>query len=218
MRIYCVLSSRVLNPMFPWKTLCLGAVLVLVTSLGMGCSSQAPEASYKQKVLQHRMQRDMNLRDKNSVLSPAARKQFKGLHYFPVDSTYRFRVPLERTASPETVRMRQSTGGMVTKAKVGSVTIPFPQGRAQLSVFRVSGQEDLWIPFADSTNRTSTYPAGRYVDAEVLDDSLVLIDFNMAYNPSCDYNPRYTCPFPPRDNRIAFGVPAGEKRSGLHSY
>ena len=207
-----------MKPMPHGVTLRVGLVLMLAGILGAGCSSNAPQATYKQEILQHRMKRDMNLRDKNSVLAPSYRDQFKGLHYFPVDSTYRYRVPLERAASSDTVRMPESTGGTVTKVKLGSVEIPFPQGRATLSVFRVKGEEDLWIPFADSTNRTTTYPAGRYVDAEVLNDSLLLIDFNKAYNPSCDYNPQYACPFPPPENRIAFGVPAGEKRSGLHSY
>jgi uncharacterized protein len=194
-----------------------GLVLVLAGWLA-ACGAEPKPATYKQEILQHRMQRDMNLRDKNSVLAPSLRDAFKGLHYFPVDSSYRFQVSLERAASPDTVRMRESTGGMVAQAKIGAVELTFPDGRSTtLSVFRLSGQEDLWIPFKDSTNRSTTYPAGRYLDAEIVDDSL-LVDFNKAYNPACDYNPQYACPFPPPENRIAFAVPAGEQRSNLHAY
>ena len=68
-----------------------GLVLVLAGWLA-ACGAEPKPATYKQEILQHRMQRDMNLRDKNSVLAPSLRDAFKGLHYFPVDSSYRFQV------------------------------------------------------------------------------------------------------------------------------
>lgn len=190
----------------------------LVGNLLAGCASPSQAPTYERQILQHRIEREMSLREENSVLPPTVRGQFKGLNYYPVDSTYRYTVPLERAQAPDTVWMIESTGGTAPKVRVGHVSIPLPQDTARLTVFRVEGQEDLWIPFADTTNRTTTYPAGRYVDATVRSDSLLLIDFNKAYNPTCDYNPSYACPLPPEENRIATGVPVGEKRSRLHAY
>jgi uncharacterized protein (DUF1684 family) len=37
-----------------------------------------------------------------------------------------------------------------------------------------------------------------------------VLDFNFAYNPSCAYNPRWTCPLPPRQSRLPLAVTAGE--------
>lgn len=197
----------------------LWSVLVLLIGGWLaGCASQSQPPSYERQVLQHRIEREMSLREDNSVLPRSVRERFKGLNHYPVDSTYRYVVPLERTARPDTVWMPESTGGMSAKVRVGHVDIPFPQDTARLSVFRIKGQEALWIPFADSTNRSTTYPAGRYVDATVESDSLLVVDFNKAYNPACDYNPDYACPLPPPSNRIAFGVPAGEQRANLHPY
>ena len=40
-------------------------------------------------------------------------------------------------------------------------------------------------------------------------DRLVL-DFNLAYNPSCAYDPRWVCPLAPPANRLPVPVRAGE--------
>jgi uncharacterized protein (DUF1684 family) len=38
-----------------------------------------------------------------------------------------------------------------------------------------------------------------------------VLDFNYAYNPSCAYDPRWSCPLAPPENRLAVPVPAGER-------
>jgi uncharacterized protein (DUF1684 family) len=40
----------------------------------------------------------------------------------------------------------------------------------------------------------------------------VLIDFNRAYNPFCQFNEKYTCPFAPEENWFDIVIRAGEKR------
>jgi uncharacterized protein (DUF1684 family) len=37
------------------------------------------------------------------------------------------------------------------------------------------------------------------------------LDFNRAYNPYCAYNENYSCPIPPRENRLPIAITAGEK-------
>ncbi len=39
-----------------------------------------------------------------------------------------------------------------------------------------------------------------------------LVDFNLAYNPYCAYNEYWTCPIPPKENRLSVPIRAGEKR------
>lgn len=39
----------------------------------------------------------------------------------------------------------------------------------------------------------------------------VVLDFNMAHNPPCAFNPYTTCPLPPEQNRLRVRIPAGEK-------
>jgi len=81
----------------------------------------------------------------------------------------------------------------------------------------------LFLPFADATSGDETYGAGRYLldtvkgaDLGQYDGRLVL-DFNFAYQPSCAYDPRWTCPLAPPANRLSVAVRAGERIQMLPS-
>ena len=88
----------------------------------------------------------------------------------------------------------------------------------ELDLFWLEGYGGgLYLPFADATSGTETYGAGRYLldtvkgaDLGMEGDRLVL-DFNLAYNPSCAYDPRWLCPLAPPANRLAVAVRAGER-------
>lgn len=190
------------------------SALLLAGTLA-GCGSDASAPAYRQEVIQERVQRDMQMREKNSVVPPRRRDAFRGLDYYAVDTTYRHVVPLERRARPDTVMMAQSTGGMDTQVRIGRVTVPMPSGARTLAVFRGASDDPrgrLWIPFADATNEDSTYSGGRYVDLRSAPGDSVEVDFNRAYNPTCAYNPEFACPLPPPQNQLEVPVPAGEKR------
>src|SRR4030095_5370224 len=57
------------------------------------------------------------------------------------------------------------------------------------------GRVRLFLPFADQTNGTETYAAGRYLDLDRTGTGLYDLDFNRAYHPYCYYNPTYDCPY-----------------------
>ena len=67
------------------------------------------------------------------------------------------------------------------------------------------------MPFGDLTNGAETYPGGRYLELERTATGIYDLDFNRAFHPFCYYNPVYDCPYPPRENRLAVPVRAGEK-------
>lgn len=193
-----------------------GMVVLAGMMLLVACGEKREgSSSYKQAVMQNRVQRDMQMREKESVIPPRRRDAFRGLDYYPVDPAYRYAVPLDRFASPDTVMMAESTGGVRPQQQIGTVTVPLPAGPTELLVFR--GESDdprgrRWIPFADSTNGYATYKGGRYVDLEPAGQDSVVVDFNRAYNPTCAYNPDFACPLPPPENRLSGPVPAGERR------
>lgn len=206
-------------PMREMRHALLGMLLLAVLA-GIGCEAGSEEPTYRQAILQHRMELDMDMRERGSVLPSDMRDEFKGLDYFDVDSTYRFEAPFSELSTPDTMMMPVSTGGAAPQVKVGYVAVPFPEGEAQLAVFRgapESGRQRYWIPFADETNGSETYKAGRYVDVELGEDGRAVVDFNRAYNPTCAYNPDYVCPLPPSENRLALNVRAGEKKPMLHA-
>ena len=72
-------------------------------------------------------------------------------------------------------------------------------------------RNSLFVPFRDLTTGTETYVAGRYLDLSRNATGLYEVDFNIAYNPYCYYNPTYDCPYPPRSNRLQVPIRAGEK-------
>jgi uncharacterized protein (DUF1684 family) len=74
----------------------------------------------------------------------------------------------------------------------------------------------IYLSFRDATSGSTTYGGGRYLldtvkgaDLGVEGDRLIL-DFNFAYNPSCAYDPQWSCPLPPPANRLTFEIPVGE--------
>jgi uncharacterized protein (DUF1684 family) len=69
----------------------------------------------------------------------------------------------------------------------------------------------LFVPFLDATSGTETYGAGRYLDLEPEDDLSYTLDFNLAYHPSCVYDPKYSCPLTPAENRLPIRIEAGER-------
>ena len=48
-------------------------------------------------------------------------------------------------------------------------------------------------------------------DLEPEDDGSYTLDFNLAYHPSCVYDPRYSCPLTPAENRLPIRIEAGER-------
>ena len=68
-----------------------------------------------------------------------------------------------------------------------------------------------------STSGTETYAAGRYLDLDRTVTGLYDLDFNRAYHPYCYYNPQYDCPYPPRENRLAIPIKAGERIEEVRS-
>jgi uncharacterized protein (DUF1684 family) len=148
-----------------------------------------------------------------SPLTKEQKKVFKGLNYYPENPALRFELPLERYAKPERVKMQTSTGDVQDYLQIGQVHFTV---NGQVLALQVYESEDspgsYFIPFVDGTAPTETYGAGRYLEPEEIEFDKLLVDFNVAYNPYCAYNERWSCPFPPAENRLKMRIEAGEKK------
>ena len=111
--------------------------------------------------------------------------------------------------------------GAIRFMRAGKVEFVLPSGMdATLTLFWIQGYGGgIFLPFRDATNGSRTYGGGRYLldtikgaDLGITAETVVL-DFNFAYHPSCYYNPKYTCPLAPMENRLQFPVPVGEMSS-----
>lgn len=162
------------------------------------------------KLLRHRHERDRFFAE--SYASPIPDEDlagFSGLAYFPPDETLVVQGTLVRT--PEIALSIEHTIGMPrTYRKVGEATVSLFHSTFTLTVLD-GGDGDPFIPFRDTTAGTETYEGGRYLPVELGDGAEVILDFNLAQNPWCVYDPEFACPLPPSGNVLPFPIRAGEK-------
>jgi hypothetical protein len=149
----------------------------------------------------------IRLRDLNSPL----RKDFTGLHWFPVTEKYRVNARFAPYDEPKELQMVNVLGDVETFKSPGYVV--FQLGGKEYELQAASGNETrLFFVFRDLTSRKETYPAARFLRGARADDNRVDLDFNKAYNPPCAFNPYTTCPVPPKGNRLPIRIEAGEMR------
>jgi uncharacterized protein (DUF1684 family) len=144
-----------------------------------------------------------------SPLTPEQKRQFKGLTYFPENPALRFEVMVEVFSQKDTIQMQTTTGGVQTYTRFGTFKFTVAVQGAELTLY--AGAHGYFLPFVDSLAGTDTYGAGRYLEPEPVGDGKFLVDFNLAYNPYCAYNDRWTCPITPRENWLTVPIRAGEK-------
>jgi uncharacterized protein (DUF1684 family) len=166
-----------------------------------------------------------------SPLLAEERATFEGLRYWPYDPAWRMVVPFEPDATDERGPHGDAlAGGVLDLPSSGLGGIPFRrigvaqltgplQGRA-LPVYWIDAYGGgLFLPFRDATAGTDTYGAGRYLLDTIkssdhgsdYERGTITLDFNMAYHPSCAYDPRWSCPLAPPQNRLPVAVSVGER-------
>ena len=160
----------------------------------------------------HKAKNDFFKNDLQSPLSHDQKNVFTGLNYYPENSQLRFDLALERAEKPEHVVMATSTGDEQEYVHVGQIRFTVQGQEAHLQVYVSETGGDYFIPFVDATAPAETYGAGRYLEPEDLGGGNLHVDFNLAYNPYCAYNDNWSCPLPPRENRISVRIEAGEKK------
>ena len=69
----------------------------------------------------------------------------------------------------------------------------------------------LQLVFADATSGDTTYSVGRFLFVAPNADGSIILDFNRAVLPPCAFSYNFNCPMPPKQNRFAVPIEAGEK-------
>lgn len=141
------------------------------------------------------------------------RRTFAGAESYPAELRWRVAARFRPFRSPRHVTVADVSGGEQDYDVPGELVFRVDGQERRLLPFAEPADTALWILFGDSTNARETYGAGRYLYVPLPDSSgWTVIDFNRAYNPPCAFNAFATCPLPPRENRLALAVRAGEKR------
>ena len=149
-----------------------------------------------------------------SPLTPEQRADLDGLAYFDETPELRIEAALETEGvdRDEPIVMQTTTGGEQTYRRAGVVRFEVEGEPTQVTLFSSPDMHELFLPFRDATSGKETYGAGRYLEVEPpRTDGTVVVDFNLAYNPYCAYNPEWSCPIPPGENWLGVPIRAGEQ-------
>lgn len=140
------------------------------------------------------------------------RTGFVGIERFAPDPGWRFEARFEPHPEGQTIEIANVLGQLEPMPNQG--VLVFERDGREFRLETVDeGDGRLFVIFADRSNGTDTYGAGRFVYAEPPDaDGRSVLDFNQAYNPPCAFTAHSTCPLPPPENRLDIRVEAGELR------
>jgi len=89
--------------------------------------------------------------------------------------------------------------------------ISFTKDGVDYSLAAIKSGRALQIVFADATSGVDTYSVGRFLFVAPDSTGHVVLDFNRAILPPCGFSYAFNCPMPPKQNRFAVAIEAGEK-------
>lgn len=144
------------------------------------------------------------------------RRDFAGLERFPIDPSFQVTTTFEPYPDPREVAIPTVIGEPSMMLAPG--LLRFVVGGEEVTLepyISTPDDRDLFLVFRDSTSGDTTYGAGRFLSAELVEGSTeVVLDFNLATNPPCAFTAFATCPLPTPENTLFVAIEAGEKYSG----
>lgn len=192
------------------RVFCLGLLMCC-----LACSSD--DTAYKNYLFQHRASKNYDfLSPQETPLDSLALVNFKGLHYYEPDVTYKVEADFTALSNTPVFGFPHTLNRTYNYREAGKLRFTIKNKPLELTAYLrddASGDSlELFIPFTDLTNGKETYGGGRYLDVKAkATQQHVILDFNFAYNPYCAYNKDYSCPISPAQNNLAVAIEAGEK-------
>lgn len=154
----------------------------------------------------------------DSPIAAVARVGWDGPRWYPYDPRFRVHGMIDIREPRHSFEISLASDGMLRCTRVGRARFELAGNAASLAMYWLGGYGGgLWLPFSDATSGADTYGGGRYLYDTIkgadlgIDGSDIVLDFNFAYNPSCAYDDRWSCPLSPAENRLPFAITAGER-------
>lgn len=193
----------------------------------MTTSHSFDERAYLRALETHRREKDADFKQASDSPIPAAeRPSFNGLRYFPPDPALRLLATVEPVHDGALLTMQTSDSREREYERYARLRFTVNGQDYHLTAYRTPDadeDESLFVPFRDAQAGKETYGAGRYLEimpphahGAAQEPQHVTLDFNLAYNPYCAYNPYYSCPIPPAENTLPIAIRAGEMTYAAH--
>ncbi len=166
-------------------------------------------------------QKEMNEHYSDSTTSPLMQKDlvdFNGLSFFDPNPDFIVDAKFIKSKNQVPFEMKTTTSRKPSYKRYGKVIFRIMGKKYKLYIYQNQRliqtklyANHLFLPFTDLTNGEESYGGGRYIDLKIPLSNEITIDFNQSYNPYCCYNPKYSCPIPPKENHLNIKVTAGVK-------
>lgn len=175
------------------------------------------QASYSTAIAQHRQHYKQEFLD--DARSPLKAKDTANLRFYKPNVAYKVKAKLTLTPDSPAFDMPTVSGKTKRYRQYGLLTFSINDTAASLQVLQSlkliedpKYKDHLFVPFTDGTTYITTYGGGRYLDLSLQDikDGIIELDFNKCYNPWCAFGGGYSCPIPPKENRLPVAIQAGE--------
>jgi uncharacterized protein (DUF1684 family) len=189
----------------------------LFVAAAAGCNNPKPpdERSYIDRITVVRVDKDEFFRTSKESPVPENRKaDLLPLPYFPIAPGYNVPAALKLSNDDSVIQIPTSAGTVDPFRRVGTLEFTLDGQPMALTAYAPAAArtiDRLFVPFKDLTNGEESYEGGRYLDLDRTATGVYQIDFNLAYTPSCYFNPTFICPYPPRENHLKVRIEAGEK-------
>ncbi len=98
-----------------------------------------------------------------------------------------------------------------TREQVIPGEITFTKDGVDYNLAAFKAGRALQLVYADATSGVDTYSVGRFLFVAPNPDGTIVLDFNRSVLPPCAFSYNFNCPLPPKQNRFAVAIEAGEK-------
>jgi len=138
-------------------------------------------------------------------------QQFGGIDAFDYNSDWVITGRFIENPAGTTMGFEHLKDSGKTKEQVIPGEIRFEKDGVEYNLAAFKAGRALQLVFADATNGESTYSVGRFLFLAPNADGTITLDFNRAVLPPCAFSYNFNCPLPPKQNRFAVPIEAGEK-------
>lgn len=138
-------------------------------------------------------------------------ESFGGIDGFDYDPSWVITADWSENPAGTTLGFEHLKNEGQTREEVVPGKITFTRDGVDYDLAAFKSGRALQLVFADSTSGDSTYSVGRFLFVAPNADGTITLDFNRAILPPCAFSYAFNCPMPPKQNRFAVPIEAGEK-------